>query len=301
MAFLRSRSECLISAIIPAHNEAGVIADTLRSLLQGHEPGAVRVLVVCNGCSDSTADVARSVAGVTVVESPIPSKVAAVNLGLETAPEGIAICVDADIRLSPGGLAALAAAINVPEPRVAAPAVRMDFGSGTTWSVRAYYRLWLSLPYVAEGMVGCGVYALNRAARQRLGKIPQIIADDGYVRGSFAPAERVKVDGVTATVRAPRTMRDLVKIKTRSRLGRYQLDSMFGGKLPGQNERHQHATAWRGVLRNPVRWVDVAVYLYVNTVTRYRAKRQFAKLETYVWERDESTRPKQVTPGTLTS
>jgi glycosyltransferase involved in cell wall biosynthesis len=282
-----------VSAIIPAHNEAGVIADTLRSLLQGHELGAVRVLVVCNGCTDSTANVARGIDGVTVLESSIPSKVAAVNLGLETAPEGTAICVDADIRLSSGGLAALAAAINVPEPRVAAPSVRMDFGSGASWTVRAYYRLWLSLPYVAEGMVGCGVYALNDAARRRLGKIPQIIADDGYVRGSFAPAERVKVESVIATVRAPRTMRDLVKIKTRSRLGRYQLDALFGGKLPGQNERQQHGSAWRGVLFNPARWLDVAVYLYVNAVTRYRARRQFAKLETYVWERDESTRSRQ--------
>jgi hypothetical protein len=139
-------------------------------------------------------------------------------------------------------------------------------------------------------MMGCGVYALNAAGRARIGELPELIADDGFVRASFAPGERVKVEETVARVRSPRTLHDLLKIKTRSRLGGYQLQAMFPKGLPGQNERRQHRGAWLGILRSPSLWACVPAYLYVNLVSRLRAKQRLKSLDAYTWERDESSR-----------
>ena len=66
------------SVVVPAHDEAAVIADRL-----GHLTGAlgpdVELVVVANGCSDRTAEVARTVPGVRVVELPVAAKAAALN------------------------------------------------------------------------------------------------------------------------------------------------------------------------------------------------------------------------------
>jgi cellulose synthase/poly-beta-1,6-N-acetylglucosamine synthase-like glycosyltransferase len=71
--------------VIPAHNEAAVIARTLRSLAPLCESTEVEVIVVCNGCTDETAAIARGVRGVTVLEVAEASKTAAMNAGDEHA------------------------------------------------------------------------------------------------------------------------------------------------------------------------------------------------------------------------
>jgi len=279
-----------ITVIIPAHNEAAVIAASLRSLRDDAGGTDVEIIVICNGCTDDTAAIAAREPGVRVIKSPLPSKVAAINLGIQHARGEHVVVVDADIRLSGDGLRGLARALASPGVLAAAPRAEMEFAPGTSWFVRAYYRVWFSLPYVHEGMVGCGVYAVGAAGRARVFPLPNIIADDGFVRGSFAPGERVRVDTVIATVRAPRTLRDLIKIKTRSRLGGYQLTRRVAQRLPGQNERSQHGSLWLGMLARPHLWANTAAYLYVNLASRRRAKAQFARMESYVWERDESAR-----------
>ena len=45
--------------IIPAHNEEASIGRCLSALLSGSHPGEFEIIVVCNGCSDGTANVAR--------------------------------------------------------------------------------------------------------------------------------------------------------------------------------------------------------------------------------------------------
>jgi glycosyltransferase involved in cell wall biosynthesis len=47
------------SIVIPAHNEEAVIARTLATLLRTAMPREFEVIVVCNGCSDRTAETVR--------------------------------------------------------------------------------------------------------------------------------------------------------------------------------------------------------------------------------------------------
>ena len=48
------------SVVIPAHDEERGIARTLRSLEGGFAPGDLEIVVVCNGCTDRTAETVRA-------------------------------------------------------------------------------------------------------------------------------------------------------------------------------------------------------------------------------------------------
>jgi len=50
------------------------------------------------------------------------------------------------------------------------------------------------LPFMARGVPGCGVYAVNGPGRARWGDFPPVISDDTYVRLQFTPAERRLAD-----------------------------------------------------------------------------------------------------------
>ena len=56
----RAMSTCVsISVVIAAHNEEDVLGRCLDALLRGSRPTELEIVVVCNGCTDRTADVAR--------------------------------------------------------------------------------------------------------------------------------------------------------------------------------------------------------------------------------------------------
>ncbi len=281
----------MISVLIPAHNEEDVIGLALNRLLDGALPGEVQLVVVCNGCSDRTAEVARAAApGITVIESVIPSKSEAINTGMDACSGECVVVADADVSMTVQDLRQLAAGLRGAGVLAAAPAVRMEYLPGTTWGVRAFYRFWMSLPYVQEGMMAAGVWALNEAGRQRVGRLPRIISDDGYVRLLFAEGERIEVGSAVSVVLAPLTIPDLVKIKTRSRLGWYELRTRFPELLAREVRTRRYASAWFGVLARPSLWLAALPYLYVNLLSRRRAVLQARNLATYRWERDEGSR-----------
>ena len=76
----------MISIVIPAHNEGSVIERLLESLTADAGTHEFDIIVVCNGCTDDTAARARACPyGITVLETDIPSKVNALNMGDEAA------------------------------------------------------------------------------------------------------------------------------------------------------------------------------------------------------------------------
>lgn len=95
----------MTAIIVPAHNEAAVIGQTLQGLLRQVGEGD-EVIVVCNGCSDDTAGVARRFEPrVTVLETDVPSKTNALNLGDRRARSFPRVYLDADVVLGDGALA----------------------------------------------------------------------------------------------------------------------------------------------------------------------------------------------------
>jgi hypothetical protein len=225
-----------------------------------------------------------------VLETDVPSKANALNLGDDAATVFPRVYVDADVVLSFQSLKEIAAALEKEGVLAVAPAVETVFPPGASWPVRAYYEFWMALPYIREGMMAAGVYAANQEGRNRFGRFPAIIADDGYFRLQFTSSERVEVPSALSTVSAPGNFWDLIRIKTRSRLGGYQLRAKF----PELFEREARSKDYRGSLRvvasNPRLWPAAFPYLLVNLISRWRARDQAKKLGGYVWERDTSSR-----------
>jgi len=217
----------MISIIIPAHNESNVIGRCLRALTDGAAPGELEVIVACNGCTDDTAAAARACGEpVRGVETEQASKIAALNLG-DRAARGFPRCyIDADVEVSLDAVRKVAGVIERGEALAAAPAMRVDL-SGSSWLVRAYYHVWLSRPFHADGMLGGGFYAVGQQGRARFEAFPQIIADDEFVRSLFEVHERATPADCVFTIRAPRSVFGLIKVKSRSRLGLYELRRRF--------------------------------------------------------------------------
>ncbi len=122
---LRARKPSLamnvrIAAVIPARDEAGVIARSVQSLLRQTGISPLNIFVVDDNSSDGTAEIARSVAPdddrLTVITGkPLPpgwsGKVWAMQQGVERAlslePDFL-LLTDADIEHEPDGIARLA-------------------------------------------------------------------------------------------------------------------------------------------------------------------------------------------------
>jgi glycosyltransferase involved in cell wall biosynthesis len=279
-----------ISVVIAAHNEEDVLGRSLDTLLHGAQPEELEVVVVCNGCTDRSADVAREHGnGVRVVETSRASKTAALNIGDASVSGFPRFYVDADVALPLASIRRIAACLVDGDALAAAPVMDVDLrGSGL--AVRAYYRVWTRLPYVREGMIGVGVFALSEEGRQRFGEFPEVIADDGYVRMLFSSSERIRVDDAPVRVYAPEGFTDLVRIKTRSRLGRYQLRQRFPDLAVRERGTKSYRNAIWTIVVRPWLWPAATLYAAVLVQSHRRALRQLTSIDSYVWERDQSSR-----------
>ncbi len=193
-----------VSVVVPAHNEEVVIGRCLSALFAGADEGELDVVVVCNGCDDRTAEVARRAAPLaTVIEIPVASKVAALNAGDQAARHFPRFYLDADIELSVAAVRQVAAVLAEGGVMCAAPRPYFDV-AGRTWPIRAFYDVWKEVPYRALDMVGSGVYALSEQGRARFGEFPELTADDQFVQQQFGPAELKSVGDASFVVHPPR-------------------------------------------------------------------------------------------------
>lgn len=96
----------MISVIIPAHNEERYLRKTLEAL-QAQNYGWFEVIVVANGCTDHTRDVARGRCQRLIVLSQKSLGIAR-NLGARMARGELLLFLDADTILDPTALRAIA-------------------------------------------------------------------------------------------------------------------------------------------------------------------------------------------------
>jgi glycosyltransferase involved in cell wall biosynthesis len=96
----------MISIIIPAYNEEGYLARTLESL-QRQNYAWFEVIVVANGCSDRTVEIARTRCHRTIVLSRKSLGISR-NLGARMARGELLLFLDADTTLEPMALRIIA-------------------------------------------------------------------------------------------------------------------------------------------------------------------------------------------------
>ena len=267
--------------IVPARNEAAGLGETLISLSRQDGVHA-DVVVVANGCTDDTYEVAASYqpllegAGhrLTVLQTEVASKTAALNAGeacVEVFPRAY---VDADVRLTPNALCAVASVLQRDAATLAAP--RLHFTSSARGRSQRVAGLLEILPPFSTDVVGGGFYAVNAEGRRRWGQFPALIADDAFVCGLFQRSERIRVPEAAFFARFPDD-RALQGVLTRWEVGRAELRRLGGKAAP---------TAWREalgvIIRRPATWRAAAEFLALKLRARSKA-RTFSPEAAGVW------------------
>lgn len=190
-----------IAAIVPARNEAAVIARSVKSLL-GQHAVEMQVFVVDDNSSDHTADIAKSAAAnssrLTVIHGqPLPpgwtGKLWAVRQGIEaaksTTPDFL-LLTDADIEHAPESIASLAATAEAGNFDLASYMVRLQcetlpekllIPAFVFFFFKLYPPQWIADPRRATAGAAGGCILVRPEALHRAGGIERIrseIIDD---------------------------------------------------------------------------------------------------------------------------
>jgi glycosyltransferase involved in cell wall biosynthesis len=285
--------ERLGSVVIPAYDEAAVIGGCLDALFTGFEADELDVVVVCNGCTDRTADVARASAHpVRVHELQRASKPAALRRGDAETRTFPRLYLDADVSL-PGSAARLVLERLGSGALAARPPVLYEV-SGASPPVRSYYRARSRVPAVLGSLWGAGVYGLSAAGRSRFDAFPDVVADDLWVDRLFSDEEVEIVNCAPVVVSVPRRSRDLLRVLARTYRGKREKAA-----APDLRDRSQETVMstlrdlGRVGLADPVGALDAATYAAFAAGARLALalpQRSEGRIAGERWERDDSAR-----------
>ncbi len=177
-----------VVAVVPARDEAAVIGRAVASLAAQDYPGDFKVIVVDDGSSDATADIAEAAGASVLRAAPLASgwtgKLAAVAQGIDRAGETPAYLwlTDADIEHAPDTLRSLVARAMAEEAVLVSLMARLRTDSLAERAlVPAFVWFFMMLfPFAAVNRAGRvaaaagGVMLVDRAALARAGGIAAI-------------------------------------------------------------------------------------------------------------------------------
>ncbi|MCL2439549.1 MAG: glycosyltransferase family 2 protein [Alphaproteobacteria bacterium] len=116
----------LVSVVIPAFNSARYITESIGSVKAQTVPGEIEIIVVDDGSTDNTADIAEKL-GAKVLSIPNSGQVVAKNRGAAAALGDILMFHDSDDVLTPESIAKLYSALKGNPDTGLATAKRKDF------------------------------------------------------------------------------------------------------------------------------------------------------------------------------
>jgi len=189
--------------LIPAQNAASQIAATLAPISgKGFD-----IIVIANGCTDDTAQVARDTApDAFVLESPLNHKARALNLGLLGSYGDCIVCLKAGVVASAQTIEKLVQCLTTDRVDLAYGVARFD-STGSTSTVRGLCGAWQRLGSAAGvGMAGC--YGLRRRALEKAGGFPVNLRGDIWLRQHFM-ASALCVPDAVYDISAARSLGDL--------------------------------------------------------------------------------------------
>ncbi|WP_171061676.1 glycosyltransferase family 2 protein [Rhodococcus zopfii] len=272
------------AVIVPAFNEAALIEQSITPLSSAAVEGYIELIVVCNGCTDDTPEIARGIPGVTVVELEEGSKSAALNAGDRTATLWPRLYLDADIEIQVSAVLAVLDRLSTGDVLAARPNFRYDSDCAGRL-VRSYYRARRRIPQHRQSLWGAGAYGLSAEGHERIGEFPSRTGDDLFVDTQFDASEKVVVPTQPVVVRTPTDVGSLLAILRRSHRG------WLEARVTDNRTPSTRAATVSAVLRSihgPRSTVDAVVYLGLALVARRSTRRKPVR-----WERDESSRQRR--------
>lgn len=283
----------MISIVIPAHNESQVLGRLLSQLVPYRGDEELDIVVVANGCTDATAEIAASFGSpVRVLSIPVASKCEALATGNRVAKGFPRLYVDADVELRAEDVYALTRTLARPGVLCAGPQ-RQHAMAGQSLLVRWYYEVWTQLPAVQSGLFGRGVVGVSAAGYLRIAELPPLLADDLAASLAFSPEERVIVPDARAIIHPPGTFADLLRSRTRATMGVSQIEQVDCSLR--STARTRLSDLMMIAFRNPRMAPHVTLYMIVALLVKRRARRLMARLGYTPWLRDNSSRQSATT------
>lgn len=183
----RLQSFPLLSVVVPCMNEAQLIAEKYRNLMQSDYPAdCLEIVFADGGSTDDTMSILRSIARensrVHVVSCPVGGKINQLNHVLPTLSGGIVVVTDADARLEPDALKCMAAEFES-RPSLAVVGAYTTPREGLSvercfWAAQNRIRLLESRVSHVSMVIAC-CYAFRRSL---LSRFPDdVVADDVYI------------------------------------------------------------------------------------------------------------------------
>lgn len=278
----------MATIVIPAHNESSVIGRLLSQLLPDEPTPGLSVIVVANGCTDNTAEIARAFGDrVRVRCLPEASKSRALVAGDQVATGFPRIYLDADVELRAADVRVLEGELAKPGVLAAAPE-RIVVTDGCPWPVRWYYDIWSRLPEVRLGLFGRGVVAVSEAGHERIAALPGFQADDLVASLCFRACERSIVPEAKVLYHPPRKVADLLRRRIRAVTGVAQVER--SEHAPRSAARTRPRDLLVIVTDQPRLLPRLGVFLAVTVLARLAARPAIARGDYTTWRRDESSR-----------
>ncbi|MEY2882784.1 MAG: hypothetical protein RL490_508, partial [Pseudomonadota bacterium] len=210
--------------IVPVRNEAALLPLTVPRLLAATAADMVRIIWVCNGCTDNSAAIIRHIAGPhgEVIELPRPGKIGALQAG-DTALGALfpRFYMDADSWIRPGDMAPLVQALQSVDTELVAPALNYDV-SQSSWLSARIAACWLALPH-GRSIAFSMLLGLTAAGRARWDEWPDVTGDDSFVAATIPSTRRRRIAGALATSPAPADFAGWVRMRARWRRGEAEL------------------------------------------------------------------------------
>ncbi len=187
-----------ISVVIPAYNEEQYIAACIESVLANAPKNLLEIIVVCNACTDRTADVALRYPKVRVIDEPRKGTGYSRNTGFKNAKGEILAYLDADSRIHADWFPMIERAF-AKNPRLVSLSGPCRFYDLPQWQSTVVYMWWMAcaMPeyYRCKFAILGANFAVRRNALERIGGFDTSIpfwGDDTNIARRLRAAGEVK-------------------------------------------------------------------------------------------------------------
>jgi len=277
-----------VSLIIPAYNEENTIVRSLKNLTSSKQSFRLEIIVVCNGCTDRTETFAREFGpDVIVLSTAVPSKTKAINIAEKIARFYPIFYIDSDIIVSVESI--LGVAEYMQKKGILAASPKKTFALPKKKDlIHRYYEIWTDVQTHNGEMIGSGIYGVSEAGRKRFDNFPDVINDDTYFSIQFKAKERKIVELFSFTIFPPKNIIDLIRIKTRTKIGNILLKQSYPELF--QNKEPTNRRYLLKSISNPGKTISILVYIMIRLAVSLNSYRLLLMRKQIPWFKDESSR-----------
>ncbi len=220
-----------VSLIVAAHDEQESIGDWVRASLASDYPRELlEVIVVSDGSTDRTAELASEAGADVVVEMPRGGKVAALNAAVERARGEVLAFADANARWEPAALRRLVARLADPGVGYVCGQLRLEGGEGANQE-GLYWRYEMGVRSLESRLAGvtAGNGAINAVRRE-----------------AFIALEPTRGQDISFPFEI--TRRGLRAVYEPAAVAREPMTSSLGSEFA--RKRRMHTGSWATILRH---------------------------------------------------